>query len=61
MKLQKYYTIFVHILQGKMGKTKKVERKLHNYKDQNTKNQKTKIGDERNARNYKKKVYFAAQ
>ena len=32
MKLQKYYVIFVYILQGKMGKTEncETERKLHN-------------------------------
>ena len=29
-KLQKYYVIFVYILQGKMGMTEKTERKSHN-------------------------------
>ena len=33
-KLQKYYVIFVYILQGKMGKTEKTERILRNWKDQ---------------------------
>ena len=47
-KIQKYFVIFVYILQGKMGKTEKTERKSRNYSDQNTKNQKTKIWDERN-------------
>ena len=41
MKIQKYYVIFVYILQGKMGKTEKNATKV-------TKNQKTKIWDERN-------------
>ena len=41
-KIQKYYLIFVHILQGKMGKTEK------NMSDQNTKNKNTKIWEERN-------------
>ena len=48
MKIQKYYVIFVYILQGKMGKTEKTERKSHIYSDQDTKNQKTKIWDEQN-------------
>jgi hypothetical protein len=30
MKIQKYNVIFVYILQGKMGKTKKAERKSRN-------------------------------
>ena len=30
MKIQKYYVIFVYILQGKMGKMKKPERKSRN-------------------------------
>ena len=30
MKTQKYYAIFVYILQGKMGKTEKTERKSRN-------------------------------
>ena len=48
-KIQKYYAIFVHILQGKMGKTEKnLERKSRNLSDQNTKNQKTKIWDKQN-------------
>ena len=29
-KIQKYYVIFVYILQGKIGKTKKTERKSQN-------------------------------
>ena len=49
MKIQKYYVIFVYILQGKMGKTEKKQReKSHNLNYQNTKNQKTKIWDEPN-------------
>ena len=45
-KIQEYYVIFVYILHGKMGKTEKIERKSHNYSDQNTQNQNTKIWDE---------------
>ena len=45
MKIQKYYVIFVCILLGKMGNTKKTEGKFRSKK---TKNQKTKIWDERN-------------
>ena len=48
MKLRKYYVIFVYIFQGKMGKTEKTERKLRNWSDQNTKNQKAKLWDEQN-------------
>ena len=47
-KIPKYYIIFVYILQGKMGKTEKTERKSSNYSEQNTKDQKTKLWDERN-------------
>ena len=39
-----------------MGKTEKTGKKSCNYSDQNTKNQKTKIWDERNKS--KKPVYF---
>ena len=44
-KIWKYYVIFVYILQGKIGKMEKKGLKSCN---QNTKNQKTKIWDERN-------------
>ena len=44
-KILKYWAIFVYILQGKMGKSK---RKSRNWSDQNTKNQKTEIWDEGN-------------
>ena len=44
-KIQKYYVIFVYILQGKMEKT---ERKSRKQSDENTKNQKMKIRDEQN-------------
>jgi hypothetical protein len=47
-KIRKYCVIFVYILQGKMGKTEKTERKSCNYSDQSTKNKKTKIWDEQN-------------
>ena len=41
--------MFVYILQGKMGKMEKTRKENHATKsDQNTKNQKTKIWDERN-------------
>ena len=43
MKIPKYYVIFVFILQGKMAKTEKMERKLCNQSVQNTRNQKMKI------------------
>ena len=43
MKLQKYYAIFVYILQDKMGKTGKNAKKTRNWSDQ-----KPKIWDERN-------------
>ena len=46
-KVQKYYVIFVDILQAKVGKTEKENRPTE-LSDQNTKNQKTKIWDERN-------------
>ena len=46
-KIQKYYVIFVDILQAKVGKTEK-ENHPTELSDQNTKNQKTKIWDERN-------------
>ena len=49
--IQKYYVIFVYILHGKIGKTgRKSERISCNKSDQNTKNQKMKIRDERNIR-----------
>ena len=49
MKIQKYYVIFVYILQGKTSKTgKKTERKSYNLSDQKQKTQMTKIWDERN-------------
>ena len=46
MKMRKYYVVFVYILQGKMDKTEKMDRKSHNQSDQDTKNQKTKLWDE---------------
>ena len=45
-KMQKYYIIFVYILQGKMGKTEKTQKEDHATKV--TKNQKKKIWDEQN-------------
>ena len=49
MKIGKYYVIFVNILQGNMGKMEKKPNENHTTNcDQNTKNQKTKIWDERN-------------
>ena len=43
---KKYYIIFVYVLQGKMGKTEK--NRKENQATKVTKNQKTKIWDERN-------------
>jgi len=37
-KLRKHYVIFVYVLEGKMGKKEKTERKSRNKSDQNTKN-----------------------
>ena len=39
-KIQKYYAIFVHILQGKMGKTEKTRKKITQLKWPKTKRQK---------------------
>jgi len=52
MKLQKYYVIFVYILQGKMGKMGKME---NNGKKimQNTENQKRKIWEYETKQNQK--------
>ena len=47
LKLQRYNTIFVYILQGKMGKTGENRKKIMQQSDQNTKNPKTKKWDER--------------
>ena len=49
MEIQKYYVIFVYILQGKIGKTEK--NRKENYATKVTKNQKMKIWDERNKKN----------
>ena len=57
-KIQKYYVIFVDILQAKVGKTEK-ENHPTELSDQNTKNQKTKIWDERNTS--RKKFSFFSQ
>ena len=46
-KIQKYYVIFVNILQGKMGKMKKKRKENHAFKvTKIPKYQKTKIWDE---------------
>ena len=48
MKIRKYYAIFVYILQGKTEKTGNENHATKVTKIENTKNQKTKIWDERN-------------
>ena len=58
-RIQQYCIIFVYILQGKIGRTeKKWKENQTNQRDQNTKNQKMKIGDERNIKNSKEMFLF---
>ena len=49
-KLRKYYVIFVHILQGKVGKTEKKKRKSRIRQWPKYQNPKDKIWDEQNIR-----------